>query len=69
MVEVHTISLAALHTTSCALTESIWDCCVLVGVDGQGKGCTAWTVMLLLINVIVQARDVVFLYILVLATY
>ena len=48
---------SVLPKDSCALTDSIWDAMVLVGVGGQGAGDfwgSVWAVMVLLLNVLVQ---------------
>ena len=38
----------------CKLEGSIWDAALLMGVAGQGAACTAWALMLLCLNVVVQ---------------
>ena len=38
----------------CKLEGSIWDAVLLVGIEGQELACSAWTIMCLLLNVLVQ---------------
>ena len=37
------------------LEASIWDCMLLVGLQGQGVACIAWAIMLLLLNIAIQS--------------
>ena len=46
--------------TACKLEQSIWDASLLMGAEGHGRATTAWAVMLLLLNILVQG---VFAYI------
>ena len=47
-------SAADATNDGCVLEESLWDASLLVGIQGQGALSSAWTVKLLLLNIIAQ---------------
>ena len=43
----------------CQLEDSIWDASLFVGLGCLGVACSAWTVMLLLVNLFIQVESTI----------
>ena len=42
------------EAVECGLAESLWDASLFVGLNEQGVLCSMWTVMLILLNLVIQ---------------